>query len=142
MEIENINKKFIGVWELVSCDMKSKEGKNLGKWKAKGRLVYNDKGYISAQLMGLDRPIFKSRKQYKGTVEEIKKAFNECSSYYGTYEIDEKSRRVIHHIESSLFPNWEGTIQERFFTFFDDQLELMAQIPETGIVYLLRWKKI
>ena len=107
MENENTKKKFLGIWELVSCDMLSLEGKDLGKWKAKGRLIYNDKGYISAQLMGLDRPCFKSDNPDEGTVEEIKKAYNECGSYYGTYEIVENERKVKHHIESRLFPNWE-----------------------------------
>ena len=122
--------------------MLSIKGKNLGKWNAKGRLIYNEKGYISAQLMGLDRPIFKSGRQGKGTIEEITKAFIECSSYYGTFEIDEEKRRVIHHIEASLFPNWEGTDQERFFKFSDDLLELSALSPEEGIEYILKWKRI
>lgn len=142
MENEKIKKRFIGTWELVSCDMLSIEGKNLGKWNAKGRLIYNDKGYMSAQLMGLDRPIFKAGKLDEGTIEEIKKAFIECGSYYGTYEIDKEKKRVIHHIESSLFPNWEGTDQERFFKFSDDLLELRALIPEEEIEYILVWKHL
>ncbi len=42
MENETIKKKFIGVWELVYIDMRSLDGKDLGRWSGKGRLIYTE----------------------------------------------------------------------------------------------------
>jgi heterodisulfide reductase subunit B len=40
--------------------------------------------------------------------EEIKTNYEGCVSYYGHYELDPENNIVIHHVEGSLFPNWEG----------------------------------
>jgi hypothetical protein len=40
----------------------------------------------------------------------------------GTYEV--KGDKIVHHVELSLFPNWIGGDQERFFQFSGDQLIL------------------
>jgi len=36
-------------------------------------------------------------------------------AYFGRYEV--KQDRVTPHLEASLFPNWVGTDQERFYRF-------------------------
>jgi hypothetical protein len=59
----------------------------------------------------------------KGTVEEINECFRGCISYFGKYEFNATGGFVIHHIESSLFPNWEGT-QKRFVEISDKRISL------------------
>jgi hypothetical protein len=49
-------------------------------------------------------------------------AFDTYLSYCGKYEID--GDKVVHQIELSLFPNWSGVDQERFFEFSGKQLTL------------------
>ena len=142
MENENIKNKFIGVWELVSLDMKNLNGEPQGKFESKGRIIYDGRGFMAVQIMGLNRPHFKSGNQDEGTNEEIKQAFINTTTYYGTYEIDEEKGVVTHHIEASLFPNWEGTAQERIFKLSEDQLELIATILEEQTEYILTWKKL
>lgn len=121
---ENIKKKFVGVWELVYVDSQTIDGKDLNRWNGKGRLIYTEQGYVSAQLGDPKVKSFKSEDKYQGTDKEMRKAFNEFDSYYGTYEIDTENKVVKHHIELSLFPNWNGTIQERTYKFVNDHLEL------------------
>jgi len=139
---ENIKKKFIGIWELVSVDSQSLDGKDLGKWNGKGRLIYTEQGYVSAQLGDPKIKSFKSENKYKATDKEVRKVFNLYESYYGKYEIDKEKGVVKHHIELSLFPNWNGTTQERFFKFLNDHLELKAIGKEESIEYTLTWKRL
>lgn len=141
MEKGNVKSKFIGVWELVSVDSQTTEGVNLRRWNGKGRLIYTVQGYVSAQLGDPKIKNFKSENKYKATDKEMRKAFNEYDSYYGTYEIDTKNKVIKHHIELSLFPNWNGTTQERSYKFLNDHLELKV-INLNRIEYTLKWKRI
>lgn len=43
-------------------------------------------------------------------------------SYYGRWWIE--GDRIIHAVELSVFPNWVGTEQVRFFRFEDDRVVL------------------
>ena len=57
-----------------------------------------------------------------GTTEEKIAAIDGYLSYCGRFSVS--GGRVVHHIEVSLFPNWTGTDQERFFEFKADTLTL------------------
>ncbi len=84
--------------------------------------MYNDDGYMSVAFMHTDRPPFASEDMRAGTAEEKGAAFDSYQSYCGTYEVfDDK---VVHHIEVSLYPNWIGLAQERFFELDGDKLSL------------------
>jgi hypothetical protein len=118
---------LIGRWKLISFEAR-REGEEpsfpFGK-DAKGLLIYTDVGRFSVQMMRANRPKFASGDQLKGTVGEVNHCFTGCISYFGRYEFDATGRFVIHHIESSLFPNWEGT-QKRFLEFSGSQMSLMT----------------
>ena len=84
--------------------------------------MYNHGGYMSVAFMHANRPPFASKDMRAGTPEEKEAAFDSYQSYCGTYEVlDDK---VVHHIEVSLYPNWIGVAQERFFDFDGDKLSL------------------
>ncbi len=116
---------LIGVWKLISFEAR-REGEEasfpFGK-DAKGLLIYTDVGRFSVQMMRANRPKFASGDQQKGTVEEVTQCFTGSISYFGRYEFDANGGFVIHSIESSLFPNWEGT-QKRFIEFSGSQISL------------------
>ena len=116
---------LIGVWKLISFEVR-REGEEPSfpfGIDAKGLLIYADGGRFSAQLMRSKRPKFVSGDQLKGTVEEINECFKGCISYFGRYEFDANGEFVIHYIESSLFPNWEGT-QKRFVEISDKRISV------------------
>jgi hypothetical protein len=99
---------------------------------------------MSGQLMRAGRPIFSGPDQSTGTMEEIKTAFEGFVSYYGPYEVDLDNRKVITHVEGSLYPNWVGDNQERFFEFSDNRLILRTlpiQLGEEIFVGILVWER-
>ncbi|NES22947.1 MAG: lipocalin-like domain-containing protein [Symploca sp. SIO3E6] len=116
--------QFVGTWRLVSWEMRNTNGYvsyPYGK-DAIGYLIYTEEGYMSVMIMSANRPRFASNKIFGGTTEERAAATETYMSYGGKYEI--KGNQVIHRIEVSIFPNWVGLDQKRFFEFRENQLLL------------------
>ena len=138
--------RFIGTWKLVTSEFRTSDGKvsyPLGE-KAVGILLYDSGGRMAVQLMRPDRPKFASGDMRGGTPEEIKTAAEGYVAYFGTYDVDEKQGSVVHHVEASLFPNWLGQDQMRFFEFSDDLLTLRTPPILSGgqeITGVLVWKR-
>jgi len=138
---------IVGAWKLISFKIQKKNGKVLypfGK-NAQGSIIYTDSGRFSTQVMRSARPKFASGDQLKGTAEEIKSNYEGYVSYYGSYEFHKEKGFIIHHVEGSLFPNWEGHGLKRFFELSGNRLKLNT--PPTlwgggGNVATLIWERI
>jgi len=117
---------LIGAWRLKAFRIVSSNGEVYYPFgeSAQGVLLYSRCGLVSAQLMSTDRPMFESDDQQIGTPVEFEENLKNCVSYYGTFEINEEEGFVIHHVEQSVFPNWKGTAQKRFFELKDNTLSI------------------
>ncbi|MDH5544430.1 MAG: lipocalin-like domain-containing protein [Gammaproteobacteria bacterium] len=125
---------LIGAWRLKTFQIESSNGEisyPFGE-SAQGVLLYSRCGLVSAQLMSVDRPQFESGDQQVGTPAEFEQNFRNCVSYYGTFELNEEEGFVIHHVERSMFPNWEGKPQKRFFKLKDNTLRISTPPVEWG----------
>ena len=138
--------QFVGTWKLVSSEFRRSDGEvtyPMGR-NASGMLMYDASGHMSVQIIRPDRPTFASGDQLKGTLEEIKSAFEGCVAYFGTYEVNEEKGSVTHHVEGSSFPNWVGTDQRRFFEFYGNRLTLSTPPAPFGgehVTALLVWER-
>jgi hypothetical protein len=115
---------FVGTWHLISNESKSAGGEvscPFGK-DATGHLIYTEDGHVACTIMGPDRARFVSTDIRAGNLEDKRAAFDTYLTYCGTYEV--MGDKVVHHLEQSLFPNWTGGDQERFFQFSGNQLIL------------------
>ena len=99
---------------------------------------------MNGQLMSRHRKRYASDDMRKGTPEETAAAVRGYLSYFGTYTIDTKDGSITHHVEGSLFPNWVGTEQKRFFKFTRSGLELSATFELDGQERraVLTWKRV
>jgi hypothetical protein len=86
--------------------------------------MYDATGHMSAQAMRRGRPRLESDDVHKATPEQAKTSFVGYNAYFGTYEVDVRAGLVIHHVQGSLIPNWEGGDQRRRFTLRGDTLIL------------------
>ena len=136
---------FIGTWRLVSFELRSRDGQvsyPFGE-DAVGYVMYSQDGYVSFTIMSANRPKFASGDIAGGSSEEKIAALDTYFSYCARYEV--RGDRVIHHLEVSLFPNWIGADQERFFEFEGNRLILRTPpllwggIEQTGIV---TWERV
>ena len=134
---------FVGTWKLVSIDTKKADGSLHRSGKRKGYIVYSANGYMSVAFMKEGRSEFAAGDIRGGTVEEKIEAFNGYISYSGPFEVTEDS--VYHNIEVSLFPNWIGEKQQRFYEFDGKQLTLSTPLQLVGGMQLsshLVWEKV
>ena len=107
--------------------------------------MYTAMGQMSVQVMRAGRPAFASSVRLDSTPAQTKAAFDGFDAYFGTYELKSAEGVVIHHVEGSLFPNWTGAEQTRFFAFVGDQLILRTPpMPYRGTMFTLElvWERI
>jgi len=138
---------FVGTWKLISFETRRSDGAVMypfGK-DLQGLIMYDAKGYWSCHIMEKNRPAFASGQMSRGTPEEIKAAFEGSLCYWGTYDIDEKEKVLKLHIIDSLFPNWRGADQKRFYEFSGNQYSIKTppmRAGEVEIVSVLVWERV
>jgi hypothetical protein len=116
--------QFVGAWRLVSWENRSAEGQTTYPFgpDAAGYIVYTISGHVSVAITRANRPHFATGDPLGGSDEERAAAAASCIAYAGTYDVHEDA--VTHRIEVSLFPNWAGAVQQRFYEFDSDRLSL------------------
>ncbi len=118
--------QLTGTWRLVSSEFRTSAGAAiypLGE-DAEGLCLISAEGYLAGQLMRRDRPPFAGGDQASGTPEEVRAALEGYVAYYGPFELDPERRRLVTRVEGSLFPNWLGSEQERFYQFDGNRMTL------------------
>ena len=142
-----MKEQFIGYWRLTNWEATLGgvfHAHPFGE-KAEGELLYSENGRMFASLSYAERPKFAVANLQKATPAERKSALESYVSYSGTFDIVDNT--VVHHVEYSLLPNWQGIDLVRLFEFSDDQetltLSTVAKITSSGkkIVNHLTWKK-
>ena len=148
MELAEKAALFIGTWKLLFFESRTSQGDvryPFGK-APEGTLIYTASGRFAVQLMGTDRPRFANGDQMKGTAEEIRASFEGCIAYYGTYALDPAGSFVVHQVERSLFPNWDGQGLKRFYELSGNRLKLTTPPTVWGgggeVVSRLEWERL
>jgi len=137
---------FVGTWQLVSFELRNTEDNQVSYpfgEEAVGYIMYSEDGYMSVSIMSANRSKFASGEIRGGSVEERVAAFDTYFSYCGRYEIQQD--KIVHHVETGLFPNHTGRLQERFFEFDNDKLLLSTPpiiIGEIQRTYHLVWQRL
>ncbi|ELA6610332.1 lipocalin-like domain-containing protein [Vibrio alginolyticus] len=121
---------LIGTWHLVGFELKSEDGSDVlypfGE-KPSGQLIYTRDGFMSVALHSSDRAAFSSDDILSGTPAEFQMAMQTYSSYSGRIAVPEKGK-LVHIIEHSLFPNWVGHSEERYYHIANETLTLTTDL--------------
>jgi Lipocalin-like domain len=141
--------KLIGTWKLVAIEERDANGKRVVPLDygsdPVGLLMYDATGHMSAQAMRRGRARLPSDDVHMATPEQAKAVFTGYNGYFGTYEVIENESIVIHHVEGSMIPNWEGGDQRRKFTLAGDKLILEPPPIQAGgakHVRRLTWQRV
>ncbi|KQU13080.1 hypothetical protein ASG65_12080 [Bacillus sp. Leaf13] len=138
---KSMREQVIGTWSLVSYETQDADGHviyPLGK-DAKGFIMYNPDGYMSAQLMASGRPAYQSGDLHSGTLEEMATAAHGYLAYSGQFEVDEENHQLIHHMDVSLNPTWLNQAQPRIAKIEGDQVVIFNGLhPEDKLI----WKRV
>lgn len=115
---------LVGTWRLVSYRLVGSRGRIRYPYgeDARGYILYGADGYMSVSIMSANRRSFAGADILRRTTEEAAEATRTYLAYCGLYEVFPD--RVVHHVAVSLFPNWSGTAQERYYLLNGDRLEL------------------
>lgn len=142
--------QLAGTWKLVSIEERDADGKLVTPMdygpEPIGLIMYDATGHMSAQAMRRGRPKLPFEDDvHRAPAEVAKQAFCGYNAYFGRYEVRPAESLVIHHVEGSMIPNWEGGQQRRKFTLQGDRLILEPpEIQAAGQkrVRRLTWERV
>ena len=125
---------LIGAWTLVSFEVRGSDGPTSHPFDqdSQGLLIYDAEGNFSVQVGRAGRPKFSSGNMGDGTDSEVRSAYEGYIAYFGTYRVNDAEGYLTHDVELSLFPNWSGHAQKRYFELSAEGLTLTT--PPTTFV--------
>ena len=126
-----LRERLVGSWRLVSYEVRDADGALVGYPlgdDATGYLLYTADGFMSAQIMRLDRPRYQAGGIGDGTDAESADAARGYVAYAGPYHV-ERDSVVVHEPEVSLFPNWVHVPAARKAVLVEPRLELTTSKP-------------
>lgn len=140
--------KFAGVWKLVSAERRDKNGPVSHPFGDKpiGRISYDKAGRMAAQLMRRGRRAGSLATAQNSvdvmrnvSAEDLRDMASGFACYFGTYDVDEASQTVTHHVEGAFLPTWIGTDLKRKYKLSGNRLTLTAP-GETSTTDLI-WER-
>ena len=140
-EDSGLRNRFIGVWRLVSCVRKESNGDLTYPYGEKpvGRIAYDKAGRMSVQIMRPGRSQASGRTLRGASVDILREAVDGFIAYFGTFDVDEATRTVVHHVQACLVPSWVGTDLKRIYEFEGNRLILTAESEEGTL--RLTWQR-
>jgi glucuronate isomerase len=134
-----------GTWKLKSFEVHTEDNKITRPWgtDVSGQVIYTADGYMSGCFMQTERVPFVSDDVMSGSADEFASAMKSYIGYAGTYSV--KDNCVIHHVSTSLFPNWTRTDIKRFFTIEGTRLTLTTPpsvFDGMNISAVLLWERL
>ena len=143
-----LREQIIGTWTLVDwiwtfVDSGEVKAGTFGN-EAFGHTIYSDDGYMCAALMRPNRSKFASKDWRGGTSDEKLAAYDGYIAYCGKFEVNEVDRTISTTVDTSLYPNWTGSIQKRYASLTGDRLTLTTPkflIEGKEAIGTLVWQK-
>ena len=143
-------KKFIGMWKMISGESKDQAtGEVSYPWGKNpfGRLLYDQAGRVFVQLMNPGRRSVGGVSNRgaaaaiaSASADDMREMLTGFNAYFGTFDVDQDSGTVIHHLQSALIPSWVGTDQRRRYEFSAAD-ELIILNTASGADYRLVWRR-
>jgi hypothetical protein len=142
-----LKERLVGTWQLMAVEGRLPDGRRNHPYGQNplGVLIYDSHGNMAVQIMDRDRPAFQSTDLKGGTAQEAKQALDGAAVYFGTYDTDEQTDTVCHHIQGSVFPNWIGTVQRRKATLKGNRLVLSTGpllMGGSAADIVLEWQRV
>lgn len=99
---------------------------------ARGMMVLDGKGHYSIVLARATLPKVAGGARTKGTAEENKTVIDGSIAHFGKYTVDDGGKSITFHIETSTYPNWDGTTAKRSLKVAGDELTYTVTAPSNG----------
>jgi hypothetical protein len=132
-----------GTWVLVSS-VTDKDGKKTEQFGsgANGMMTLDAGGHFMLMIIGPDLPRFVSNNRAGGTPEENKAVMSKSIAMIGSYSHNPAEKTLTFKVESSTFPNWNGTRQKRIVVVATkDELKYITPTASSGGVGTVTWRR-
>jgi hypothetical protein len=100
--------------------------------KPRGQMILTPDGRYSIVLSRAEIAKITSGSRTKGTAEENQAVVHGSIAHTGRYTVDDGGKSITFHIETSTFPNWNGTSQKRPLSLKGDLLTYTVATPSAG----------
>jgi hypothetical protein len=131
--------RLVGIWKYESIVVERTDGTRVAPFgpDPRGVITLSADGRYSLQLIRADIPKIASKDRLSGTADENRAVAQGVLSEFGTYSVNAAEGTLTLHVETSSFPNENGTNQERIITSISaDKLQWTNPTPTTpGIAY-------
>ena len=134
---------IVGTWTLVSS-VTEKDGTRTDQFGvgAKGMMSLDAAGHFMLTIIGPDLPKFAANNRAGGTPDENKAVVGKSIAMMGTYTVDSAARTLVFKVDSSTFPNWNGTEQKRsIVTASEGELKYITATASSGGVGTVTWAR-
>lgn len=131
-----------GRWEILAWEQVYDDGRIV---RPMGEQLAGFIEYTDSRMFVVVKPADRARftgGQWSASEAERAAGYSSYLSYAGRYELEGDT--VLHHIEHSIYPNWEGGVQRRNAVLEDGVLTLSARFEEgtsEARTAKLAWKK-
>ncbi len=137
--------QLVGTWRLLSFEAQNEAGCITFPFgeDAVGFITYTSDGYMSVQFGRADRARLSVADWAGAPSPEIADAARGYIAYCGRYEV--RGGDVVHHVDSSLMPNWIGGDQVRQIAHGGDTITLSTPslvFDGQQVVATLVWRRV
>jgi hypothetical protein len=120
----SLKDQVVGSWQYVSVDLVRADGSRTPLFgpDPDGMAVFDGSGHYILLTSRHAQPRFAANNREQGTDDENKAVVRGSIAHFGSYEVNEAAHSITFHIQTSTFPNWNGTNQTRPITVSGDTL--------------------
>ncbi len=138
-------KAVAGTWELVEhkTTMANGEVRRAFGPTPRGLFIFHEDGHTSVQIVSAERP---TTPLAKASDDEVRGLSRGYLAYFGSYDVDPATKKIVVHTTADLNPANSGTDQIRFYELSGDLLYL--QPPPTVVagggqqVSRITWRRV
>ncbi len=137
--------QLVGAWANVSVQVERSDGNKVETFgpNLKGVFIFTADDRYALVLTRPDLPKIASKDRLKGTPEEYQAVVQGSLAHFGTYSVNEAEGTYTLHVESSTFPNYNGTDQIRIVTSLSrDEMKVTNPSPTTPTKAYVVYKRL
>lgn len=132
-----------GTWVLVSS-VTDKDGNKTEQFGsgAMGMMALDAAGHFTLTIIGRGLPRFASNNRAGGTPEENQAVMSKSIAMIGTYLHNQADQTLTFTVETSTFPNWNGTQQKRIIVALSkEELKYITPTASSGGIGTVTWRR-
>lgn len=130
----SLQDRLVGTWQYVAVDTVRADGTRVPLYgpEPQGLATFDRDGnyLLMTARRGLGR--FASNDRMQGSADDYREVVQGTIAHFGKYTVNEADQTITFHIQTSTFPNWNGTDQKRPFRISGDQLSWRTPASSGG----------